>query len=108
MLAPSGRGDEPEFVGEQVVTFGLTGAGQRESGVFLAEDEVELAGDQGGKGGLGVEFGDLDAQKGVLLLELDERVRDEGQDGGLEGRNAQRAGGLVQGCLLYTSDAADE
>ena len=33
------------------MTLGLTGAGQRETGVLLAEDEIELARDQGGKGG---------------------------------------------------------
>ena len=79
------------------MTLGLTGAGQRESGVLLAEDEVELAGDQGGESEFRLEFGDLDAQRGVLPRELAERVRDEGQDGGLEGGDAQRAGGLVQG-----------
>jgi len=52
------------------VTLGLTGAGQWLSGVLLAEDEVELADGQGEKGNFRLELGDLDAQRGVLPLEL--------------------------------------
>jgi hypothetical protein len=67
------------------------------SGILLAEDHVELAGDQGWQGDFGLEFGDLDPQSGVLLLEVGECARDEGEDCGLEGGQAQRADGLVQG-----------
>ena len=40
------------------------------SGVFLAEDDVEFAGYEGGEGRLGLELGCLDAECGVLLAEL--------------------------------------
>ena len=67
------------------------------SRVLLAEDDVELAGYQGWQGDFGLELGDLDPQSGVLLLEVGERVRNEGENCGLEGGQAKRADGLVQG-----------
>jgi hypothetical protein len=66
-------------------------------GVLLAEDDVEFAGYEGGQRRLGLKLGCLNAECGVLLFELGEGGRQEGEDCGLEGCDAQRAGGLVQG-----------
>jgi acetylornithine deacetylase/succinyl-diaminopimelate desuccinylase-like protein len=84
-LAPAGWGDQAKFVGEQVVSLGLARARQGMPGVLLAEDDVEFAGYEGGQGHLGLKLDYLDAEPGVLLLELGKGGRYEGENCGLEG-----------------------
>lgn len=109
---PGAPGERDGVVGEHdPVEVGVDGAGA--TGVLLGEDEVEVAAGDAGQARLGVALGDLDAQRGMLLRQVFQRVREQRVGGGLEHRDAHRPGDLGERfgdrdpCVLQLVEDAD-